>query len=167
MLPRRQKLPLPRRAGQSRRPPRGCDPRRREIVAGPGSRRRCSSATACHCVDRTVKPLRPREVLDAGGSLGRRRQHIPLGRELVLLHDADRAGHAVRAVVAVTAGVLVEVLLVVALRVVEGASLIGGAKFGGDVTKTVALQHDLERVTCLLYTSPSPRDRTRSRMPSS
>jgi len=24
-----------------------------------------------------------------------------------------------------------------------------------------------ERITCLLYTSPSPRDRTRSRMPSS
>ena len=26
---------------------------------------------------------------------------------------------------------------------------------------------DLVRVSCLLYTSPSPRDRTRSRMPSS
>ena len=27
--------------------------------------------------------------------------------------------------------------------------------------------NDLQAVTCLLYTSPSPRDRTRSRMPSS
>jgi len=26
---------------------------------------------------------------------------------------------------------------------------------------------DLEYIPCLLYTSPSPRDRTRSRMPSS
>ena len=26
---------------------------------------------------------------------------------------------------------------------------------------------DLEAMSCLLYTSPSPRDRTRSRMPSS
>ena len=30
-----------------------------------------------------------------------------------------------------------------------------------------ALPHDLRSRTCLLYTSPSPRDRTRSRMPSS
>ena len=29
------------------------------------------------------------------------------------------------------------------------------------------LGHELPEATCLLYTSPSPRDRTRSRMPSS
>ena len=34
-----------------------------------------------------------------------------------------------------------------------------GAKLGREFTKTID--------TCLLYTSPSPRDRTRSRMPSS
>ena len=28
-------------------------------------------------------------------------------------------------------------------------------------------QGELQRISCLLYTSPSPRDRTRSRMPSS
>ena len=28
-------------------------------------------------------------------------------------------------------------------------------------------EHDLLFIVCLLYTSPSPRDRTRSRMPSS
>ena len=40
--------------------------------------------------------------------------------------------------------------------------------------KTLALEHDIKveqpqsmRDSCLLYTSPSPRDRTRSRMPSS
>ena len=37
-----------------------------------------------------------------------------------------------------------------------------------NVNKTVDPIRDLETVeTCLLYTSPSPRDRTRSRMPSS
>ena len=34
-----------------------------------------------------------------------------------------------------------------------------------NVKKTICIGTDLE--TCLLYTSPSPRDRTRSRMPSS
>ena len=29
------------------------------------------------------------------------------------------------------------------------------------------IPHDSELISCLLYTSPSPRDRTRSRMPSS
>ena len=34
--------------------------------------------------------------------------------------------------------------------------------------RLVELQHDAaEDIACLLYTSPSPRDRTRSRMPSS
>ena len=28
-------------------------------------------------------------------------------------------------------------------------------------------EYDIRTMTCLLYTSPSPRDRTRSRMPSS
>ena len=42
----------------------------------------------------------------------------------------------------------------------------------GRVTTTKArakaLRNEAERmITCLLYTSPSPRDRTRSRMPSS
>mgnify|MGYP003381362468 CR=1 FL=1 len=31
----------------------------------------------------------------------------------------------------------------------------------------IDMRHMLLRTTCLLYTSPSPRDRTRSRMPSS
>ena len=33
--------------------------------------------------------------------------------------------------------------------------------------KPLPNSHGLEAITCLLYTSPSPRDRTRSRMPSS
>ena len=40
--------------------------------------------------------------------------------------------------------------------------------YGGEMIKRVHIQADLAGVnTCLLYTSPSPRDRTRSRMPSS
>ena len=37
---------------------------------------------------------------------------------------------------------------------------------GGDIARTAALYAGWN-VDCLLYTSPSPRDRTRSRMPSS
>ena len=33
--------------------------------------------------------------------------------------------------------------------------------------KIFAIDKDSEVISCLLYTSPSPRDRTRSRMPSS
>ena len=36
-----------------------------------------------------------------------------------------------------------------------------------DGNKNKQLAEDDKTVTCLLYTSPSPRDRTRSRMPSS
>mgnify|MGYP003380515207 CR=1 FL=1 len=39
---------------------------------------------------------------------------------------------------------------------------------GGPVGDDVAVgDEDARRIGCLLYTSPSPRDRTRSRMPSS
>ena len=37
----------------------------------------------------------------------------------------------------------------------------------GAVNNWVALQDDPNNECCLLYSSPSPRDRTRSRMPSS
>ena len=39
--------------------------------------------------------------------------------------------------------------------------------FGGSVAAAVELSKLLNASTCLLYTSPSPRDRQRSRMPSS
>ena len=42
-------------------------------------------------------------------------------------------------------------------RAIEKSTMRGGISFGADNTFT----------GCLLYTSPSPRDRTRSRMPSS
>ena len=41
--------------------------------------------------------------------------------------------------------------------IIDGGDLLQGSPFG-------AFCHD---TVCLLYTSPSPRDRTRSRMPSS
>ena len=47
------------------------------------------------------------------------------------------------------------------ITVIKGSqSVIYGAGGPGGVVR-------YERITCLLYTSPSPRDRTRSRMPSS
>src|ERR1035437_9867920 len=70
--------------------------------------------------------------------------HICLGRHFILPHQADRAGHPVGAVVAVATGVLVEVLLVIALGVVEGAGILGGAYLGGDVAEAVAVQHGLK-----------------------
>ena len=37
----------------------------------------------------------------------------------------------------------------------------------GKITRDQVLENNQTHPTCLLYTSPSPRDRTRSRMPSS
>src|SRR6478672_11760059 len=76
------------------------------LDAGPGARRAALESAA-----------EIARVVDA--------QHALLRRELVLLHEADGAGHAVRPVVAVAAGVLVEVLLVVVLGVVEEAGVLG------------------------------------------
>ena len=47
---------------------------------------------------------------------------------------------------------------------VPGLSLFYGDK---QALFDVSMNIPKQRVTCLLYTSPSPRDRTRSRMPSS
>ena len=44
-----------------------------------------------------------------------------------------------------------------------GAGKIGEAILAGSLSKGLLTPSDV----CLLYTSPSPRDRTRSRMPSS
>ena len=41
------------------------------------------------------------------------------------------------------------------------------SKSGVVFTEILTPEYVPERLTCLLYTSPSPRDRTRSRMPSS
>ena len=46
----------------------------------------------------------------------------------------------------------------------QGITLAGILIFGSELMIQTALPHYR---TCLLYTSPSPRDRTRSRMPSS
>ena len=49
------------------------------------------------------------------------------------------------------------------------AFVVRDAKTNDDLTRSILLQIILEEESggCLLYTSPSPRDRTRSRMPSS
>ena len=50
-------------------------------------------------------------------------------------------------------------------------SLFDNAKFPNDLMVCIAWQHSTEDewddLGCLLYTSPSPRDRQKSRMPSS
>ena len=50
-----------------------------------------------------------------------------------------------------------------------GLSLMGIPPTNGFVSKMLLFRSgiDAEGYVCLLYTSPSPRDRTRSRMPSS
>ena len=47
-------------------------------------------------------------------------------------------------------------------------AIVGLGKWGQELVKSVNFNSKIVRfTTCLLYTSPSPRDRTRSRMPSS
>ena len=47
-------------------------------------------------------------------------------------------------------------------------SLAGiGGYMGKDHATVIHYLRDIDFIICLLYTSPSPRDRTRSRMPSS
>ena len=43
----------------------------------------------------------------------------------------------------------------------------GKERFDEITNQTVKIKEEIQAYTCLLYTSPSPRDRTRSRMPSS
>ena len=52
------------------------------------------------------------------------------------------------------------------VRVLNGARLTGASAPVGDNDLATKAYVD-SQTTCLLYTSPSPRDRTRSRMPSS
>ena len=50
----------------------------------------------------------------------------------------------------------------------QGIPLIGALIDSGfDITAGVRRADAMQTTSCLLYTSPSPRDRTRSRMPSS
>ena len=53
--------------------------------------------------------------------------------------------------------------------IADSADLIGDVVLNKDVSVwfNVTMRGDNDTITCLLYTSPSPRDRTRSRMPSS
>ena len=103
---------------------------------GRGARRATSARTGSTCRRVTAERRRQRSA----GLLAARREHRGLAGQLVLRHEADRAGHAVGAVVAVAAGVLVEVLLVVVLGVVELAGLLRGAQLGGDLAEAVAVQ---------------------------
>ena len=60
-------------------------------------------------------------------------------------------------------GLLVSIIIFFELIIV-----IGGWKYKPDLIDSIAIEINTDLTnTCLLYTSPSPRDRTRSRMPSS
>ena len=65
-------------------------------------------------------------------------------------------------------------LLLLSLAVSTGAAaqqveeiIVIGVVPAGSSIETNKLAYPVQTATCLLYTSPSPRDRTRSRMPSS
>ena len=49
----------------------------------------------------------------------------------------------------------------------NGPGLLGPLLIGASFAKALAWSLKIKAIDCLLYTSPSPRDRTRSRMPSS
>ena len=49
----------------------------------------------------------------------------------------------------------------------EMTQIINRLGLGSDCGRCKALAAEMDQNGCLLYTSPSPRDRTRSRMPSS
>ena len=48
-----------------------------------------------------------------------------------------------------------------------GWCFIGHTNLNNALKKFSNIKFDIRHIPCLLYTSPSPRDRTRSRMPSS
>ena len=87
------------------------------------------------------------------------------GRHAIVLHDQDWARDAARrdftinAIYLDSSGGIFDPL--------DGKADLqaGRLRFAGDAGLRV--QEDALRMICLLYTSPSPRDRTRSRMPSS
>src|SRR5664280_374080 len=109
------------------------------------SRSVASTATrlsACRSGKRRRTSNEKGTLIDGGRSV--RWADIRLGGHLILTYQANRTGHPVRTVVAVATGVLVEVLLVIALGVVEGTGVVDGPYLGGDVAKTVAVQHALE-----------------------
>ena len=56
--------------------------------------------------------------------------------------------------------------IIEATNVLKDKSILS-AQLDTEILMAKALDKDREYIICLLYTSPSPRDRTRSRMPSS
>ena len=69
-------------------------------------------------------------------------------------------------VLSITAGdgILVSTTAPHSAGVPEVSANFGAVASGNPVT---VMPYDISMLACLLYTSPSPRDRTRSRMPSS
>src|SRR5690606_38117741 len=115
---------------------------------------RASAATTPSCSSSTSSaPADPRLWALGRATPGRARavslaaEHRLLAGQLVLPHDADRARHAAGAVVAVAAGVLVQVLLVVGLGGVERARVGRRPQLGRDVAVPVLAHDGVERLT--------------------
>ena len=88
----------------------------------------------------------------AGGYKIRRAEQISLEQKLPFVHLVESAGG--------------DLLNYTVEGFSEGGALFGGlAKLSKAGIPVISILHGSS--TCLLYTSPSPRDRTRSRMPSS
>ena len=99
-----------------------------------------------------------------------------LGAEFLVRHNTERAmpvGHLrararrARARSELQRQALRRRAALLAARTRRGAAAAPIGRRGLQAIGFVALLALLRRITCLLYTSPSPRDRTRSRMPSS
>ena len=105
-----------------------------------------------------LRPARHLHVVSAPDRVqeGRSGRHSARGAQGLRLTFAGQI------VVAIVAALLVFALAVAVTRVTGSSA----APVGPSATVTVERGQTLSQL-CLLYTSPSPRDRTRSRMPSS
>src|SRR5665811_763533 len=84
---------------------------------------------------------------------------------VAMVHDALFV-LGVFSILGVVLDVEIDALFVTALLTVIGFSVHDTIVVFDRIRENLALGHDEPYIGCLLYTSPSPRDRTRSRMPS-
>src|SRR5664280_691771 len=105
------------------------------------------------------------------GSVTLKAGSIPAGSQTVTVNypGSDQALAASSTTIITVAPASASATLTVTAKEGGGSSVLAqlATPTGIAVTGTVSLDVDGTALGCLLYTSPSPRDRTRSRMPSS